>query len=118
MLAAALVAHGGNFAIPDNVAKRLGVAKSEAGAMRQLSLNSGSDARHVYAPLSHGGFLLGFVDATTAQIGRFDSHLKLVAAVKPDAMGSAIPLSDAKGLAQIEIRIFWSDIADRLQDEK
>jgi hypothetical protein len=116
VLATALTAHGHNFPMPQAVAAALGVAKSEAVNLRQLTLREGPFGHRIYAPLSDGGFLVALSDETAVRTYRFDKHAKLVAAISELAKGPiGVPLSHARGPAAVETKE-WADLADQLQE--
>ena len=118
ILAAALATHGHNFPMPHEVAAALGITKSEAENIRQLTLKAVPLGHHVYAPLSDGGFLVALADETTVRSYRFDRHMRLVAAISEVSKGlTKTPLSNAKCPAAAETKN-WADLADDLRDGK
>jgi hypothetical protein len=118
ILAAALTTHGHNFPMPHEVAAALGIPKSDAENIRQLTLKAVPFGHHVYAPLSNGGFLVALDDGTTIRSYRFDRNMRLVAAISEASKGlTKTPLSDAKRPAVVETKE-WADLADDLRDGK
>ena len=118
ILAAALTTHGHNSPMPHEVAAALGITKSEAENIRQLTLKAVPFGFHVYAPLSDGGFLVALVDDTTVRSYRFDRHMRLVAAISEVSKElTKTPPSNAKRPAAVETKE-WADLADDLRDGK
>jgi len=102
--------------MPDAFAAALGITKSEAENLRQLTVKGVPSGYHIYAPLSDGGFLVAFSDETVVRTYRFNRHTRLVAAISEVAKGPiGIRLSNAQGPAAVETKS-WADMADELQD--